>query len=133
MSNREAARQAGLDKSTAYNMEKRAGIVFVLLAEQQLATPTFVEQISRIAGSGRPKVLSDEDCMTSFKACTQDKKSRMKQQHHVSLEEGFEACRRVVKQLMRKIGLYRNKSTKKPGLTDVRKAQRFEIPLSRKD
>jgi hypothetical protein len=81
----------------------------------------------------RLKVLSDEDCDKIFVACTVDKKARKKRFHHVGLEEGFEACRRTIETRMRKMNLYRCKPTKKLDLTDIQRAQRYEIALSRKD
>jgi hypothetical protein len=46
--------------------------------------------------SGRPKVLSNEDCNKIFAACTINKKAQKKQQHHIAYEEGFEACQRTI-------------------------------------
>jgi hypothetical protein len=78
-------------------------------------------------------VLSNEDCNKIFAACTINKKARKKRFHHVAAKEGFEACRRTIETRMRQMNLRRCKSTKKIGLTDIQRAQRYEIALSRKD
>ena len=83
--------------------------------------------------SRRPLVLSVDNVTEIFKACTLNKKNRKKQQHHVAAEEGFTACRRTIETRLRVQNLYRLKPTKKLALTDIQKAQRYEIALSRKN
>ena len=52
----------------------------------------------------------------------------------MSKEEGFfDVYRRIIKKKLRARGLRRRKSTKKLSLTEIQKAQRLEVALSRKD
>ena len=130
-SGREAAKLSGIKYSAADLIYARTGAIWVEHDEQCLPPPTIDEQVARKPGSGRKKVLSDEDCQAIFDACPASKTQRKKRQHEVSLEEGFNACRRTVEARMRKMNLFRTKPTKKLALTDFQKAQRYEIVLSR--
>lgn len=127
----EAARSCGLERSTAFNIKKRAGDLMVQHTENGLPPPTIDEQVARKPGSGRPPLLTDHDCQEIFRACTSSKSQRRKRQHYVAAEEGFNACRRTIETRMRKLNLYRTKPTKKLHLTDVQMAQRYELALSR--
>jgi hypothetical protein len=88
----EAARKAGLAITTAKDIWKRAGEIEISYAEQDLPLPLIKELVAVKPKTGRPKVLSDEDCDKIFVAYIVDKKARKKRFHHVSLEEGFKAC-----------------------------------------
>lgn len=69
-----------------------------------------------------------------MEAYTLNKTQRKKLWHIVAKEEGFfDVHRRTVEKKLRACGLRRAKSIKKPGLTDIQRAQRYEVALSRKD
>ena len=93
-----------------------------------------MEQIKRKEGSGASKKITDKEVIKLMEACTLNKIQRKKLWHIVAKEEGFFDlhCRTIEKKL-RARGLCRAKSTKKPGLTDIQRAQRYEVALSRKD
>jgi hypothetical protein len=72
--------------------------------------------------------------MKLLKACTLNKNQRKKLWHIVAQEEGFfDLHRRMIEKKLRARGLRRAKSTKKLSLTDIQKAQRYKVALSRKD
>jgi hypothetical protein len=72
--------------------------------------------------------------MKLLKACMLNKNQRKKLWHIVAQEEGFfDLHRRTIEKKLRARGVRRAKSTKKLGLTDIQKAQRYEVALSRKD
>jgi len=48
-------------------------------AENSLPTPSIEQLVTVKAKTGRPKILSDENCNTIFAACTVNKKARKKQ------------------------------------------------------
>lgn len=130
----EAARRAKLTKQTANNIKSRADAIKKEHEEQGLPPPTLEEQIACKPGSGRPSKISDNEVLELLEACTLNKKQRKKLWHIVAKEEGFfDLHRRTIEKKLRARGLRRCKSTKKLGLTDVQKAQRYEIALSRKD
>jgi hypothetical protein len=130
----EAARRAGLSSSTASDVKFRAGEVQIRHAEQGLPPPTLAEQVARKEGSGAKKKISDEDVLHLLEACTLNKKQRQKLWHIVAYEEGFfDLHRRTIEKKLRARGLRRCKSTKKLNLTNIQKAQRYEVALSRKD
>jgi hypothetical protein len=101
--------------------------------EKGLPPPTWEEKLARKPGSGAKPKLTDEDVNLIFKECTLNRKQRKKLQHVVAAELGFDACRRTIETRLRKAGLGRYKPTKKLNLTDLQRAQRYEIALSRKD
>jgi arginine repressor len=131
MTLQKAAIEAELALGTATSIQNTIGMVIAKHAEEGLPRPTIDEQIARKAGSGRPKVLGDGDCQQIFNACTSSNAQRKKKLHNLLQEEGFNACRRTIETRMRKMNLYRTKSTKKLALTDIQKAQRYKIALSR--
>jgi hypothetical protein len=58
--------------------------------------------------------------MTIIESCTVSKKQRKKLWHIIAKEEGFfDITHRRIKQKLYKRGLYRAKSIKKLGLTDI--------------
>ena len=130
----EAARRAGIPKQTACDLQKRAEALKKQHEADGLPPPTLAEQVARKEGSGAPKQITDEEVLQLLEACTLSKKQRKKLWHIVASEEGFfDLHRRTIEKKLRARGLRRLKSTKKLGLTDIQKAQRYEIALSRKD
>jgi hypothetical protein len=130
----EAARRAGLKKQTANDLKLRADAVKTEHTEKGLPPLTLEEQISRKPGSGAKPKITDNEVLKLLEACTLNKKQRKKLWHIVAQEEGFfDLHRRTIEEKLRARGLRRWKSTKKIGLTDIQKAQRYEIVLSRKD
>jgi hypothetical protein len=71
----EAAKQAGLAKSTAQDIWKRAGEIEISHAADNLPPPSIKELVAVKPKSVRPKVLSNEDCNKIFAACTVNKKA----------------------------------------------------------
>ena len=134
---RKAALLAGIKPTAAKELKARVGDLEVLYAEQGLPSPTMEEKLARKVGSGgdRSKAgpLLEEDIQLIFEACTANKKARAKRQHHVAYELGFNQSRWTIEKRMREHGLFRVNSTKKLGLTDIQRAERYEIALSRKD
>jgi hypothetical protein len=127
----EAARRAGLPKSTATNIKNRAAEIEIEHTAAGLPPPTIAEQIARKEGSGAKPKISDDEVIQLLEACTLDKKQRRKLWHIVAHEEGFfDLHRRTIEKKLRARGLRRCKSTKKLHLTDIQKAQ---LALSRKD
>jgi len=122
----EAARRAGLAKSTATDIKNAAADVQIRYDEEGLNPPSIqeqVEQIKRKEGSKRPKKITDKEVIKLIKACTLNKTQRKKFWHIVSKEEGFfDVHRRTIKKKLRARGLRRRKSTKKLGLTEIQKA-----------
>jgi hypothetical protein len=62
LKNTEAADRAGITRQTGHNIWKRAGQIEVDYHEKDLQPPTIEELVAAKPKSGRPKVLSDEDC-----------------------------------------------------------------------
>jgi hypothetical protein len=94
----------------------------------------YKEQVTRKEGSGAELKLSKADIERLLEACTIDKKARRKLWIQVACEESFfNLHRSTIEKKLCERGLRRCKSTKKLNLTDIQKAQRYEIALSRKD
>jgi hypothetical protein len=130
----EAARRAGILKQTASDLQKRAEALKADHEAKGLPPPTLEEQVARKEGSGAKPKITDAEVLELLEACTLNKKQRKKLWHIVAREEGFfDLHRSTIKKKLRARGLRRAKSTKKLGLTDIQKAQRYEIALSRKD
>jgi hypothetical protein len=134
---RKAAALAGIKPTAAKELKARVGDLEVYHLEHGLPPPTIEEKIARKVGSGgnhtKEPTLTEEEVKLIFDACTADKASRAKRQHHVAWELGFNQVRSTIEHRMRQHGLYRVNSTKKLGLTDIQRAERYEIALSRKD
>ena len=94
-----------------------------------------MEQIRRKEGTGGSnKKITDEEVIELMEACTLNKTQRRKLWHIVAKEEGFfDVHRRTIEKKLRARSLRRTKSTKKLSLTDLQRAQRYEVALSRKD
>jgi hypothetical protein len=130
----EAARRAGLKQQTASDVQKRAEALKKQHKANGLPPPSLEEQVTRKEGSGATPKITDDEVIELLDACTLNKKQRKKLWHIVAKEEGFfNVHRRTIEKKLRERGLRRLKSTKKLGLTDIQKAQRYEIALSRKD
>ena len=129
----EAAWRAGINTKTAYHIKERAGALCIEYLEAGLPPPTLEEQVTRKPGSGAKPQITTEEITSLLEACTLNKKQRKKLWHVVAKEEGFfDYHRCTIEKKLRERGLRRAKSTKKLGLTDIQKAQRYEITLSRK-
>jgi hypothetical protein len=128
-----AGQIVGLAPSTAKDIKARVGYLLALHHENGWDPPTIEQQIARKEGSGAKSSLTENDLNVIFEACTIDKKSRATQQHQIADTLGFNQYCTTIETQLRKRGLYRVKSTKKLGLTDVQRAQRYEIALSRKN
>jgi hypothetical protein len=90
--------------------------------------------VTRKPGSGAKPKITEQEITTILDSYTTNKKQRKKLWHIIAKEEGFfDLHRRMIEKKLRERGLRRCKSTKKLGLTDIQKAQRYEIALSRKD
>src|SRR5256714_3192031 len=130
----EAARKAGLALTTAKDLKKHAGELCIEHLEQGLLLPSYEEQVARKEGSGAKPKVSEEEITRLLEACTLSKKQRKKLWIQIAREEGFfDLYRRTIEKKLRERGLRRCKSTKKLDLTDIQKAERYEIALSRKD
>ena len=119
---REVARPCNLVKSTAANIWKRSLVIKEEWLTINLPSPEIKELISVKKKSRRPLVLSVDNVTEIFKACILNKKNCKKQQHHVTTEESFKACRRTIETWLWAQNLYRLKSMKKLALTDIQKA-----------
>jgi hypothetical protein len=132
VSQAEAARRAGLPKQTATDLKNRAAQLEIEHAEAGLPPPTWEEKVARKPGTGAKPKITEEEVTGLLEACTLNKKQRKKLWHVVAREEGFfDLHRRTIEKKLRERGLRRAKSTKKLGLTDIQKAQRYEVALSR--
>jgi hypothetical protein len=130
----EAARKAGLHSTTAKDLKKRAGELCLEHLEKGLPPPSYEQQIARKPGSGALPKISEEQVTSLLEACTLNKKQRKKLWVQVAHEEGlFDLHQRTIEKKLRERGLKRTKPTKKLELTDIQRAQRYEIALSRKD
>jgi hypothetical protein len=88
----EAARRAGLAKSTATDIKNAAADVQIRCAEQGLPPPTIqeqVEQIKRKEGSGAKPKITDDEVIELMEACTLNKSQRRKLWHIVAEWEKF--------------------------------------------
>ena len=94
-----------------------------------------MEQIRRKGGTGGSnKKVIDNEVIELMEACTLNKTQRRKLWHIITKEESFfDIYRRIIKKKLRARSLRRAKSTKKLSLTDLQRAQRYEVALSRKD
>ena len=128
-----AAQRAGLEYTTAQRLKTRVGELEIEHIEKGLPPPTLEEKIARKKGSGAKPKLTIDDLNEIFVACTLNKKQRKKLQHVVAKELGFDVCRRTIETRLRAKGLNRCKPTKKLALTDIQKAQRYEIAWSRRN
>jgi hypothetical protein len=128
------AEAAGINPNTAKHIKGRAEALQIEHQEQSLPPPKLEEQVARKPGSGAPLKYSVEAITNLIESCILNKKQRKKLWHLVVYEEGFwDYHRRTIEKKLRQRGLRRTKSTKKLELTDLQKAQRYEIALSRKD
>jgi hypothetical protein len=90
--------------------------------------------VTRKIGSRAPLKLTVNTVTRLLEGCTLNKKQRKKLWHVVAKEEGFfDLHRSTMEKKLRARGLRRLKSTKMFGLTDIQRAERYEIALSRKD
>jgi hypothetical protein len=128
-----AMREIGLKRQTAYDWAHQYGDLCLEFQELGLSPPTMAQHVDRKPGSGAKSKINNDEVKQVFDACCKDKKSRKKRWVDISREEGFEVCRRTIEIRLRKMGLKRMKSTKKLELTDIQRAQQYEIALSRKD
>jgi hypothetical protein len=85
----EAARQAGLCKSTATDVKNHTGYIQIEYAEKGLPPPTLQEQITRKPGSRAKPKISVDQVTYLLEACTLNKKQRKKFWYIVAKEEGF--------------------------------------------
>jgi len=130
----QAAEKCGINKSTAIKIKNRAGELLIECEEQGLPVPSLLEQATRKVGSGAKPMISENEISSLIDSCTITKKQRKKLWHIVAKEEGFfHLHRRTIEKKLRERGLRRAKSTKKLGLTESQRAQRYEIALSRRD
>jgi hypothetical protein len=133
VSEAEAARKAGLTQQTANDIKKRAEDRKAMHEELGIHPPTIEQQVARKLGSGAKPKVSVNEVTKLLEACTLNKKQRKKMWHVVAKEGFFEVHRRTIEKKLRERGLRRCKSTKKLGLTEVQRAQRYKVALSRKD
>ena len=84
----------------------------------------------RKVGSGAKPKITVDDLNVIFQECTLNRKQRKKLQHVVTLELGFNVCRRTIETRPCAASLNQCKSTKELYLTDSQKAQRYKIALS---
>jgi hypothetical protein len=90
--------------------------------------------VARKPGSGAKQKIMFKQVIDLLDSCTINKKQRKKLWYIVAKEEGFfDLHKSTIKKKLRARGLRRTKSIKKLGLTDIQKAQRYEIALSRAD
>jgi hypothetical protein len=130
----EAVRKSRIHRKTATNIKNRAAKIEIQLAEAGLPPLTIQELVLRKEGSGVKLKISIKEVTGLLGACTLNKKQRKKLWHVVAHEEGFfNLHRRTIEKKLRERGLRRCKATKKLGLTDIQRAQRYEVALSRKD
>ncbi|KAH6696479.1 hypothetical protein BKA61DRAFT_662537 [Leptodontidium sp. MPI-SDFR-AT-0119] len=129
-----AAKKAGIPQTTANDIKRRADALKAECEAQGWPPPSYQEQIERKVGSGAKPKTSVEEVSKLLDACTLNRRQRKKLWHVVAKEEGFfDYHRRTIEKKLRERGLRRAKSTKKLSLTDIQKAQRYELALSRKD
>jgi hypothetical protein len=100
----------------------------------RLPLPTVQELVARKEGSrANPKIL-DNEVLYLLKSCTLNKKQRKKLWHIVAHEKGFfDIYRCTIEKKLCEQGLRRTEATKKLYLTDIQKAQRYKLALSKKD
>ncbi len=79
LNNTDAATRAKIGRQTGYDIWARAGQLELDYAAQNLPAPTIEELVAIKPKTGRPKVLSLDDCNQIFAACTANKKARQKQ------------------------------------------------------
>jgi hypothetical protein len=128
----EAARLAGLRSTVALRLKELIGARQVEADEAGLPPPTLEELVARNPGSGAKEKIMFKQVTDLLDSCTINKKQRKKLWHIVAKKEGFfDLHKSTIKKKLRARGLRRLKSTKKLGLTDIQKAQRYEIALSR--
>jgi hypothetical protein len=128
----EAARRAGLTNTVGKDLKAQAGQQQVEAEEAGLPPPTVEELVARKPGSGAKEKITFEQVTDLLDSCTIDKKQRKKLWHIIAKEDGFfDLHKSTIKKKLRARGLRQMKSTKKLGLTDIQKAQRYEIALSR--
>ena len=125
----EAARQAGFCKSTTTNIKNHAGYIQIEYAKQGLPLSTLQEQVTRKPGSRAKPKISIDQVTYLLEACTLNKRQRKKLWHIVAKEGFFDLHCCTIEKKLRERGLKHVKSTKKPGLTDIQKAQQLEIAL----
>ena len=83
----EAARRAGLAKSTAIDIKNATADVEIRCAEQGLPPPTIQEQVEQIKhkeGSGAKPKITDDEVIELMEACTLNKSQRWKLWHIVA-------------------------------------------------
>jgi hypothetical protein len=86
--------------------------------------------------SGRPHILSEIDGNRLKEACEQDRHHCEMFQFEVAQEDELDlpkVSHTTIQKEMQKRRLHRVKPTKKLELTDIQKAERYEIALLRKD
>ena len=130
---RKAAKLAGLMKSTAFDIRKRAGEIKLHYTENNLPPPTRQQQLAIRPKIGRPPALTELDKDAIFAACTKDADSQERRRHLVAEELGFQFSQQTIEKAMCKRRLDRPKTTKKLFLTDIQKAQHYKLALSQKD
>ena len=116
----EAARQAGINVNTAKKVKERASAILIAAKEAGLPTPTLKEQVTRKVGTGPKPQTSIQEITDLIESYTLNKKQRKKLWYIVVKEDGFfDYYRYTIEKKLRERGLYRAKSIKKLGLTEM--------------
>ena len=128
---RTAAKKARIPPTTAFNIRARAVQVKIFHDNHSLPPPSLQEQVDVKPKNGRPPVLSEIDKNIIFDICTKDREFREKRRHIIARKLGYQCFRSTIESAMKERHLNRPKPTKKLFLTEIQKAQRYELALSR--
>jgi hypothetical protein len=132
----EAAKELHLKPQTARDLNHRDKRLKIYCDNHNLPPPSLHNRAAVKPKSGRPYILSEIDGNRLKEACKQDRHHREMFQFEVAQEDELDlpkVSRTTIQNEMQKQRLYRVKPTKKLEVTDIQKAERYKIVLSRKD
>jgi hypothetical protein len=129
----EAAKELHLKPQTARDLNHCDKRLKIYCDDYNLPPPSLHNRAAVKPKSSRPHILLEIDGNRLKEACEQDRHHREMFQFEVAQEDELDlptVLRTTIRKEMQKRRLHRVKPTKKLGLTDIQKAERYEIALS---
>jgi len=128
-----AVNKAKINYFTAKKIKKRADDIIIFNDSHDLPPPSLHDRATIKPKSGRPHILLEVSGNRLKTACEQDRHYRDMFQFDIAQELNIKASRTTIRREIKTRRLNRVKPTKKLALTEIQRAQRYEITLSRKD
>ena len=128
-----AAKRSNIYPKSARRIITRSQEIQVYYDTHDLPPPTLRQRVATNIKLTRKHVLSKIEGNRLKDGIKQDRHYREMGQYEVAQKLGIKGSISTVRREMKALNVNRVKPTKKLALTDIQKAQRYEIALSRKD